>query len=147
MALPRWLMAVLMMLAETWSARRDARLRFLKLQVELLRAKLPGDRVILAPEDRARLLRLGSAMDHQVHDVMGIVSVKTYKRWLREQASGRKPGRVGRPRKMTASLRALILRLARENVGWGVRRIVGELRKLALTYRGEHSAGHRRELR
>ena len=133
MVLTHWLMALLMMLSEAWSARRDAQLRFLKLQVELLRAKLPGDRVILAPEDRVRLLRLGEAMGHQVHDVIGIVSVKTYRRWVREQAEGRKPGRVGRPRKMTASLRALILRLARENAGWGVRRIVGELRKLALT--------------
>ena len=74
----------------------------------MLRAKLPGDRVILTPENRARLLRLGAAMNHDVHDVMGIVSVKTYKRWVREQAEGRKPGRVGRPRKMTTSLRALI---------------------------------------
>ena len=131
--LPRWLMAVLMLLTEAWSARRDTQIQFLKLQIELLRAKVPGDRVILAPEDRARLLRLGGSMGHQVHDVIGIVSVKTYRRWVREQASGRTPGRVGRPRKVTASLRALILRLARENAGWGVRRIVGELRKLALT--------------
>ena len=133
MVLTHWLMALFVMLAEAWSARRDAQVRFLKLQVELLRDKVPGGRVILAPEDRARLLRLGAAMNHDVHDVIGIVTVKTYRRWVRDQAAGRKVGRVGRPRKMTASLRALILRLARENVGWGVRRIVGELRKLALT--------------
>ena len=131
--LPRWLMTVLFLLMEAWSARRDARLRFLKLQVELLRQKVPGNRVILSPEDRQRLLKCGAAVDHQVNDLIGIVSVKTYKRWLREAAARRAPGRVGRRRRVPPSLRALIFRLARENTGWGVRRIVGELRKLALT--------------
>ncbi len=131
--LPRWMMVVFWMLMEAWSPRRDARIRFLQAQVELMRQKMPGNRVILTPEERSRLLKLGASLEHRVDDLIGIVSVKTYKRWLREQREGKAPGRVGRPRQMTASLRELILRLARENAGWGVRRIVGELRKLALT--------------
>ncbi len=131
--LPAWFQAFLMMLLEAWSTRRDKQIQFLKLQIELLRQKMPGQRVILSPEDRRRLMRAGSAMGHEVDGLLGIVTVKTYRRWLREQADGLTPGRVGRPRAMTASLRELILRMAKENVGWGVRRIVGELRKLALT--------------
>jgi putative transposase len=131
--LSNWLVVPLLLIAEAWSARRDAKIRFLKLQLELCRGKIPGNRVILAPDERKRLLRLGEQVGHQVDDLIGIVNVKTYRRWLREQQGGREPGRVGRPRKITASVRALILRLARENTGWGVRRIVGELRKLALT--------------
>ncbi len=42
MALPHWLMALLMMLVEAWSVRRDAQVRSLTLQVELLCAKVPG---------------------------------------------------------------------------------------------------------
>lgn len=126
-------MVVFWMLTEAWSTRRDARIRFLQVQVELLRQRVPGNRVILTPEERSRLLKLGTLLEHRVDDLLGIVSVKTYRRWLREQREGKAPGRVGRRRVIPPSLRALIKRLARENVGWGVRRIVGELRKLALT--------------
>jgi hypothetical protein len=59
---------------------------------------------------------------------LGIVSIKTYRRWLREERGGRQPGKVGWPR-LTASLRELILGLARENAGWGVRCIFGEFKK------------------
>jgi len=129
---PEWLMALLMLLKERWSTRRDAHVRFLKLQVEILRSRLPGNRVIPDPVERRRLLKAGAEVGHAVQDTLGIVSIKTYRRWLREQRGGRRPGKVGRPRVIPQSLRELIIRLARENAGWGVRRIVGELKKLAV---------------
>ena len=130
--LPEWLMAMLVLLKERWSTRRDAHVRFLKLQVEILRSRLPGNRVIPDPVERQRLLKAGAEVDHAVQDTLGIVSIKTYRRWLREQRGGRTPGKVGRPRVIPKSLRELTVRLARENAGWGVRRIVGELKKLAV---------------
>jgi putative transposase len=126
-----WVVALLVMLKEAWSERRDAHIRFLKLQVEMLKSRLPGNRVILDPADRRRLMKIGAEISHDVEHTVAIVSIKTYRRWVREERSGREPGKVGRPR-LTKSLREVILRLARENIGWGVRRILGELKKLAL---------------
>ena len=51
--LPRWLIALLVLLSEAWSARRDAQIRFLKLQVEMLQSRLPGSRVIPGPDRHA----------------------------------------------------------------------------------------------
>lgn len=129
---PGWVIMLFVLLAEHFSTRRSAQIRFLKLQIELLQKKLPGNRVILSPEDRELLMRAGAELDHNIHDVIGIVNVKTYRHWQRETATGKAAGRVGRPR-LTESLRQIIVKIAKENVGWGLRRIVGELRKLALT--------------
>ena len=129
--LPNWLTVLLVLLQKMWSTRRDAHIRFLKVQVELLKERLPGNRVVLDPDERRRLMKVGAELDHKVEHTLDIVSIKTYRRWQREDRTGREPGKVGRPR-LTQSVRELILRLARENIGWGVRRIVGELKKLAL---------------
>jgi putative transposase len=124
---------MVMMLVEAFSARRDARLQFALAQLEMAKARLPGNRVILSPEERARLMKLGAEIGHHVDDLISIVSVKTYKRWLRDQASGKQARPVGRRRTVTPSLRALIRRLACDNPGWGTRRIFGELNKLGLS--------------
>jgi len=127
----RWLHVALSLLAEAGAARRDARVRFLMAQVEILRRKLGGNRVIPSPDDRARLLAIGQELDHNVVGVIGIVTPRTYCRWVTELREGRRPKRVGRP-KIARNLRELVVRLAKENAGWGYRRIVGELRKLRL---------------
>ncbi len=122
---------LLHLLREGFQSRRDPQIRFLQVQVDVLRRKLDRSRVILRPEDRAHLLRIGGELGHDVKDILGIVAHQTYRRWIREQRNGRKVRRVGRPR-IGAVRRRLIVRFARENIGWGYRRIVGELAKLHL---------------
>jgi len=73
-------MALLVLLREAWSARRDAHIRFLKLQVEMLRCRLPGNRVILDPVERRRLMKIGAELGHAVEHTLDIVSIKTYRR-------------------------------------------------------------------
>ncbi len=129
--MPNWLFALLHLLFEAMAARRDARIRFLKAQVTILRRKLGGNRVVLSPDDRAWLLAIGAELDHPVGDIIGIVTPQTYSRWGEELRTGRKPKRVGRP-KVVRSVRELVTSLARQNEAWSYRRISGELRKLCL---------------
>ncbi|MFN0136999.1 MAG: hypothetical protein ACKVS9_12885 [Phycisphaerae bacterium] len=92
----RWFYAFVHLLIEAQSARRDARIRFLMAQVEILRRKLGGNRVISSPADRRRLLSIGAEFDHKIEGVLGIVTAKTYYRWVHEQAEGRELQPVGR---------------------------------------------------
>jgi hypothetical protein len=74
----RWLYAALHLLFEAGAARRDAHVRFLMAQVEILRRKLGGNRVIPSPDDRARLLAIGAELRHRVAGVIGIVTPQTH---------------------------------------------------------------------
>ena len=125
----RWLHVFLILLFEALSARRDAQVRFLKLQVQILKRKLPGNRVIIDPADRNRLLQVGQELEHHVQDTLELVSFKTYQTWLRDQKAGKTPKKVGRPR-TPQHLVDLVVRFAKENLDWGLNRISGELKKL-----------------
>ncbi|PWJ07777.1 integrase [Streptomyces sp. NWU49] len=111
---------------ETLTLRHQ--LAVLQRQIDRPRAT-PADRALLA----ALLHRLPRARQRQLHL---IVSPATILRWHRDlmrrrHADVSRRKRPGRP-PTRRSIQALVLRLARENGGWGHRRIHGELAVLGI---------------
>src|SRR5690606_37161752 len=107
----------------------NVQVQFLQAQIRVLRARVKAGRILLSPEERAELLRLGSEMGHQVGVFLHVVKPDTYRRWRQEQKRGRVAKGVGRP-SLTQEVQDLIVQFATENSQWGYRRIVGELKKL-----------------
>ena len=102
-------------------------LQFVKAENEVLRAHLP-ERVVVTPRERRRLIRLGKPLGATIQGLITVVTPATFLRWLREANAGNEPGKAGRRRRI--NVRKLIVKLARENPGWGYTRVLGELRKL-----------------
>ena len=125
----RLIFPLLALAAQYFRPRYNAQLSILNAQLRMLRNRIDASRIVPTPEEKAELLRLGAMMDHDVGDAMRIVQPKTYRRWLRESRNETPFKRSGRPR-IAEATRDLVLRLARENLLWGYRRIVGELKKL-----------------
>ena len=116
-------------LAHYFTPRHNAEVRLLKAQIKILMDRVPTKRIIPSAEEKSELIRLGAICDHDVADLMEIVKHATYRRWLDRSQKGEVFKNVGRPR-LTQEIRDLIIKLAKENVLWGYRRIVGEMKKL-----------------
>src|SRR5262249_36490475 len=95
----------------------------------ILRAKLPR-RLVISPPEKQRLLKFGRPLGKALGQLLSIVSLRTFRRWLSGEDRPRPAAATGRPR-TPEDLRALVLRLARANT-WGYTRILGELKKLGL---------------
>jgi putative transposase len=111
--------------------RYDVRIQILKYQVKILRDRIDDPRIITEEEERAELMRLGALIDHDISDVLLVVKPKTYRDWLRKKA-GKKPKRKGGRPETDAEIINLLLRMARENLAWGYKRIHGEFKKLGI---------------
>jgi putative transposase len=118
---------------------RDKEMEILALrhQIAVLERQLGRARPRFLPADRAFLAAL---LNRLPRDMLSrfrlLVRPDTVLRWHRDllarrHAARSRPKRPGRPRTVR-SIRLLVLRLARENPGWGYRRIHGELLVLGI---------------
>lgn len=89
-------------------------------------------RILATPEEIRQLLAIGKQLDHQIDGKLLIVTPATYRNWLTRRKQGNEMKRPGRKRSIPKKIIDAVLRLARENKGWGVLRIAGELRKLGV---------------
>src|SRR5580698_4601189 len=104
-------------------------IRYLKVENEILRSKLPY-RVPITHQERNRLVRFGAQLGRAIDHFVSIVHPTTLRRWIREERRGKRKVPVARGRRRTAEqIRRLIVKLGRET-GWGYTRILGELKKL-----------------
>jgi putative transposase len=111
---------------------RAKEIEILVLRHELSILRRQVGRPKFEPQDRLLLAAMGRLLPRCSWSVFP-VRPETILRWHRRLVARRwtYPHRRGRP-PIGGEVRALILRLARENTSWGYLRIVGELRKLGI---------------
>jgi putative transposase len=116
---------------------KDAEILALRHQLAVLQRQLGGQRIRFEPVDRAWLAALLHRLPKSsLHGLRLLVRPCTVLRWHRDliarrHAAASRPRRRGRPRTLR-TIRALVLRLVRENPSWGYRRIHGELLTLGI---------------
>jgi transposase InsO family protein len=108
------------------------RLDYQDAQLRVLREALGKKRLRFTPEQRRLLAAKAAALGRKVlRSMTTIVTPDTLMAWHRKLIAEKwtHPRRVGRPRK-SAELCALVVRVAKENATWGIKRIEGVLRNL-----------------
>jgi putative transposase len=116
---------------------KDVEILSLRHQLAVLHRQLDRQQVRFAPADRAWLAALLQPLPRPaLRRLRLLVRPDTILRWHRDliarrHAAASRPRRRGRPRTLP-SVRALALRMARENGSWGYRRVHGELLTLGI---------------
>jgi transposase len=116
---------------------KDIEILTLRHQLTVLQRPFGAQQIRFQPADRVLLAALLNPLPRAtLRGLRLLVRPDTILRWHRDliahrHAAASRPRRRGRPRTLR-SIRALVLRLARDNNSWGYRRIHGELLVLAI---------------
>lgn len=118
-------------LAEWVRKEQEKRIEFLKLEIGMLLKQSDDKRVLLTDEQRRVLAVKRMTLSREDLDKRStIVQANTIRRWHRELVVGNRLAnakqKTGRPR-TDPEVVELVLRMARENVSWGYKRIEGAL--------------------
>jgi transposase InsO family protein len=135
MAASTTLLQFLLMVVAGWLHRQQAAvIEYLIAENRLLRERLGGRRIIFTDAERRTLAEKARAVVRKTLRELGtIVTPETLLRWYRELVARKwtfiERRRPGRPR-TGEELAALVVRMARENRGWGYTRIQGAMANL-----------------
>ena len=127
---------VLLALSAMIDGERDKAIDYLLMENQVLREKLGKGRILLNDDQRRRLAVKGKVLGRKaLHEIATIVTPDTILRWHRQLVatkwdySNLRRSTIGRPR-IREKIVLLIVRLAKENGGWGYDRIQGALKNV-----------------
>src|SRR5215207_7675849 len=90
--------SLLLVIAGATQRELARQIRYLKVENQILRSKLPA-RVTITPAERQRLVKFGAKLGKALRQLITIVAPGTFLRWIREaNKHGRLPVKRGRRR-------------------------------------------------
>ena len=105
---------------------------YLKHDNKIFRARIPGQ-IHTTYQERQTLMKYGKVIGRAIEELISIVSPTTFYNWVRNEKNGKpKPKNPKGGQRKPKELRELVLKIA-EETGFGLTRIIGELRKLGIT--------------
>lgn len=75
--------SLLLVIAGATQRELARQVRYLKVESEVLRSKLPA-RITVTPKERQRLLTFGAKLGRAIRQLVTIVAPSTFLRWIRE---------------------------------------------------------------